>query len=334
MRVLGGGILAALALASGVSTAMAAPPVLSLPVGCTIGVGCEIQNYADNDTGRQASDFACGGLTYDGHKGTDFRLRDAASAVSGVGVLAGAAGVVKGVRDGVADVSIRDGGTRGVSGRECGNGVVLDHGEGWVTQYCHLKRGSVRVKPGASVARGAVLGEVGLSGFTEFAHLHFEVRKGAAIIDPFTGEELGTRAATTCGTGAASLWDARAAAVLAYKQAAFLAGGFAGAPVDLAALEAAPPAPVSSSASALLAFVRVLGVRAGDVETLTVTGPDGAAFVSKGPAAIAKAKVQWLSFAGRKRTSATWPAGIYNARYRLERSGETIIDERFGATVE
>ena len=99
------------------------------------------------------------------------------------------------------------------------------------------------------------------------------------------------------------------------------------------ALERALPAPPSSNAPALLAYARVLGVRAGDTETLTVTGPDGAPFVGKGPAPLVKAKVQWLSFAGRKRTGAPWPAGEYAARYRLERGARVIVDEEFAVRV-
>lgn len=308
------------------SPASAGPPSLSLPIACTIGPGCQIQNYADDDAGAGARDYACGGLTYDGHKGTDIRLRDVAAITRGVKVLAAADGVVKAVRDDMADISIRAAGPASVTGRECGNGVVIDHGEGWVTQYCHMRRGSIRVHSGAQVTRGDMLGTVGLSGFTEFAHVHFEVRNGAKIINPFTGVALG---AAACGSSSGTLWDASAAAALAYKQAAFLAGGFSAAPVTMSDMERGPPAAPISTSSALVAYARVLGVRAGDVEALTVTGPGGRAFAAKGPEPLAKAKVQWLSFAGRKLTSAAWTPGTYSATYSLERQGKKLIDERF-----
>ncbi len=305
-------------------------PSLSLPIGCTIGQGCQVQNYVDKDAGPGARDFACGGLTYDGHKGTDIRLRDAAAMNAGVVVRAAADGTVKGVRDEMADVSIRDAGAPDIKGRECGNGVVVEHGDGWVTQYCHMRRGSVRVKAGDKVARGGALGLVGLSGDTEFAHLHFELRKGETVVDPFTGMASGT---TVCGLSSSGLWEASAAAAIAYKPAALLVGGFADRGLDLPSLERAPPAAPGLRSPALVAYVRVLGVRAGDIETLTVIGPDGNAFVSKGPSPLAKAKVQWLSFAGRKRTGAAWPAGVYRARYKLERDGLIMLDETFSATL-
>ena len=37
-------------------------------------------------------------------------------------------------------------GPTATAGRNCGNGVTLDHGDGWQTQYCHMRRGSVAVK--------------------------------------------------------------------------------------------------------------------------------------------------------------------------------------------
>ena len=321
-------VACALIVAAGLtsSPASAGPPSLSLPIACTIGPGCQIQNYADDDAGTGVRDYACGGLTYDGHKGTDIRLRDVAAMTRGVNVLAAADGVVKALRDDMADVSIREAGSASVTGRECGNGIVVNHGEGWVTQYCHMRRGSIRVQSGAQVTRGDMLGVVGLSGFTEFAHVHFEVRNGAKIINPFTGVALG---AAACGSSSGTLWDASAAAALAYKPAAFLAGGFSAAPVTMSDAERAPPAAPNSTSSALVAYVRVLGVRAGDLETLTVTGPGGNVFATKGPEPLAKAKVQWLSFAGRKLTSAAWPPGTYSATYSLERQDKKIIDERF-----
>jgi hypothetical protein len=312
----------------------AAPPSLSLPIACKIGSGCQIQNYADNDASPAARDFACGGRTYDGHKGTDFRIRDLAAVMSGIKVLAGADGVVKSIRDGMADISIRDAGRSDISGRECGNGVLLQHGDGWVTQYCHLRRGSIRVKPSETVARGAVLGEVGLSGLTEFAHVHFEVRKNDTVIDPFTGEGLGARSAVQCEGNDGALWDARTLTALAYKPAAFLSGGFADGPVKLGATEEGPPTAPSSGSPALVAYVRVLGVRAGDLEDLTITDPDGAVFGSKGPTAIVASRALSLSFYGRKRTTETWPRGVYSAAYTLQRKGRVLIEERFSSRVQ
>ncbi len=58
--------------------------------------------------------------------------------------------------------------------RECGNGVVIAHAGGWETQYCHMAQGGLAVKPDQPVTTGQTLA-VGLSGLTEYPHLHFTV---------------------------------------------------------------------------------------------------------------------------------------------------------------
>ncbi len=56
-----------------------------------------------------------------------------------------------------------------------GNHVILDLGEGTYAFYAHLKKGSVRVKLGDRVKRGAELGRVGNTGNTSAPHLHLHV---------------------------------------------------------------------------------------------------------------------------------------------------------------
>ena len=103
----------------------------------------------DLDPSSQTKDFHCGKSTYDGHKGTDFRITNAKAYHQGIDVIAVADGTVLRARDGIRDklmVSARD--SLAVKGKECGNGLVIDHGDGWQSQYCHLKRGSLRGKSG------------------------------------------------------------------------------------------------------------------------------------------------------------------------------------------
>jgi murein DD-endopeptidase MepM/ murein hydrolase activator NlpD len=138
-RRLFGGAAAALALActpirGGTAHAQASAPVLSFPVPGENGAKCFVENYFDHDAGPGAKDNRSGKLTYDGHDGTDIRLPNLAAMRKGVEVLAAADGVVRAVRDGMADVSIRETGAAAGKGREAGNGVVVDHGGGWQTQ--------------------------------------------------------------------------------------------------------------------------------------------------------------------------------------------------------
>jgi len=68
---------------------------LGLPVACSPEDDCSIQNHVDLKEGPGVRDFACGVLTYDGHRGTDFQVRDLARMRAGVPVVAAAAGVVR-----------------------------------------------------------------------------------------------------------------------------------------------------------------------------------------------------------------------------------------------
>lgn len=63
-----------------------------------------------------------------------------------------------------------------------GNATVIDHGNGLATLYGH--QSAMFVTAGQQVARGAVIGLVGSTGFSTGPHLHFEVRVHGVPVDP------------------------------------------------------------------------------------------------------------------------------------------------------
>jgi len=63
-----------------------------------------------------------------------------------------------------------------------GNRVLIDHGNGFQTLYAHLSR--IYVTAGQTVKRGDQIGQMGSTGRSTGVHLHFELRKEGALVDP------------------------------------------------------------------------------------------------------------------------------------------------------
>jgi len=292
----------------------AAPPVFDLPVKCSPGRDCVVQNYFDHDPGPAFSDYTCGSLSYNGHDGTDIRLLDLAAMRRSFAVLASAAGVVVAVRDGEPDVDVRARGRKALKGRYAGNSVRVDHGDGWETQYSHLQRGSVLVRPGQKVASGELLGYVGLSGDTEFPHVEFRVSRYGKAVDPFYP------VSGKCGLHQDMLWSEAAASQLSYRAGGLLISGFSSAvPIQENAESGAYAfKEINADAVALIYWVELFGLRRHDRLVMELFAPDGRR-LAHSDRSIPDNKALWFAYAGKKRTLPKWPTGVYKAVFRLER---------------
>jgi murein DD-endopeptidase MepM/ murein hydrolase activator NlpD len=153
-----------------------------------------ITNFVDHDPDypNRVRDYNHGTRTYDvvgyNHSGTDYALYPFAWIKmdnDAVEVAAAADGVIVGKSDGNYD-------------RNCGfssaqwNAVYVQHADGTVAWYGHLKTNSLTAKAvGQSVAAGEYLGRVGSSGSSTSPHLHFELRtssgQSSQMIDPYFG---------------------------------------------------------------------------------------------------------------------------------------------------
>ncbi len=306
------------------AAAAAETPVFSLPVDCRLGESCWLVNFPDHDPGPGATDHRCGHLSYDTHKGTDIAILNDAAMRAGVDVLAAAPGTVKGLRDGMANSTRADleNGAR-IRGRECGNGVVIDHGAGWTTQYCHMAAGSLRVRSGERVGRGDVLGRIGRSGRTEFPHIHMAVRQGERVVNPFTGGS----ALSTCSPEQAAdgLWDPSLKTALAYPGPQPFHLGFATGRPAKADIEAGRLSDTAfgQDAGALVFWAEAFSLNRGDEVHLSLTAPGGG-LVAENRVTVDRPLAKAFWFVGRKRRGDAWAAGDYTGAISITRSGATV----------
>ncbi|AZC33173.1 peptidoglycan DD-metalloendopeptidase family protein [Pseudomonas chlororaphis] len=63
-----------------------------------------------------------------------------------------------------------------------GNTVFVDHGQGFISMFCHMSK--IDVKVGQQLARGGVVGKVGSTGRATGPHMHWNVSLNDARVDP------------------------------------------------------------------------------------------------------------------------------------------------------
>jgi murein DD-endopeptidase MepM/ murein hydrolase activator NlpD len=151
-----------------------------------------ISGFVDHDPGYpdQLLDWNCGTRSYDlasgyNHQGTDYftwpfawhKMNEDA-----VEIVAAAAGTIIQKYDGNFDRSCGFGGGQW-------NAVYVQHADGSIAWYGHMKSGSTTSKPvGATVAQGEYLGVVGSSGNSTGPHLHLEMYDpDGQLLDPYNG---------------------------------------------------------------------------------------------------------------------------------------------------
>ncbi len=295
-------------------------PKFAIPVECKLDKDCFILLYSDRDPSPKAVDFGCGRQTYDTHKGTDFAISDEKIMAKGVAVEAVAPGKVLRVRDGIPDRRVKNQSDRdAVKNIECGNGMVIDHGNGWETQYCHLRNGSVVVKPGTVVKTGTELGMVGESGLASFPHVHLSFRYQGKIVDPF----VGANAKSGCNIARNSIWQQP----LSYKPTGLIRGGFAAAAPTMDDLWSGKfyDTVLPGNSAALIFWVQIYGVLPGDEEHYQLFAPNGDRVIDN-KKEIKSAKKTWMGYVGKRNNSQSLAKGKWRGEYSLMRGNKVLVN--------
>lgn len=292
-------------------------PNLDWPVDCQFGKDCWIYNYVDMiPDDNKATDRFCGARSYDGHKGTDIGVLTIQDMQRGIDVVAPADGIVKKTRDGDIDSLKSNAEIEEIKAqrKECGNAILIDHGEGLETIYCHLKQNSIIVKPNRKVKAGDKIAQIGLSGMTEFPHLHFGVMVGSQVIDPFTNQPNTKQ----CGASTKGLWakdidDTNQRLVLNQ-------GGFSNEIISLNDIYDAQSAKeiIEQSSDKLIFWFSYLGAVKGDSIKIEILDPNLKPFTMR-EITQAKTRAQQFYYTGKKISSAPLQAGVYIGKVTITR---------------
>ena len=295
---------------------------LEQPIKCTLDEDCWAVNNVDFGRGCGAKDYMCQNKTYNGHKGVDFAIRDMEAMRQGVDVVAAAAGEIKAVRDGMSDISVRERGIASVKDVECGNGIVIAHVEGWETQYCHLKKGSIIVKTGQKITAGEKLGQVGLSGRTEYPHLHLSVRHNGRTVDPSYGDQ------DVCGKTPIPMWAGKLKLYPFHRTGNIYNFGFSIEKPNATKMREGLYRKVNFTKDApmLIGWADIFNVDQGDIISIEITQPNGS-ILTKNTIEIKKYQARYFIFAGKKQKGGNWPSGKYQLKitYTSKRTGDIAI---------
>lgn len=300
---------------------------LRLPVKCEIGKTCFLMKLVDHKKGPGVQDYRCGRLTDDEHKGTDIRLPTVKEmeAEPGVDVVAAASGTVLGVRKGMKDISVRKYDASTIAGVECGNGVRIEHKDGYTTQYCHLKQNSIIVKGGDEVKAGDVLGKIGMSGSAEVPHLHFQVSKEKEIIDPFNSLPMGS----ACARTNVSLWKQDAQKALEYQQTSVVASGFS---TEEPTMEGIVDGkyqenPFPADGKVMYYWVYGQGLQPEQTIEMKLEGPHGKE-LARSPVKLDKYNLVYLRYIGKKLKGKEWDSGEYKGRFSVSEMDDGVPRKR------
>ncbi len=308
-----------------------AQPALELPINCVLGRTCFIVDLYDH--GRNLDemgypflmDYTGNKRTTDDYYGTRFQVYNSTLADRGADITASADGVVVSVRDQLPSdpYAITVLGSR--LRESVGNSVVVDHGNGWETQYSGLLKNSVPVKRGDKVKAGDVLGKVQRFARQSYPTMHFVVRYKSIPIDPFVGVYDGM---FTTDLKRNPLWKDNFEQIAFTRDVGLIATGFS---KEVPDIERVKRSMLDSSYfrgddDQILFWSYAFGLKKGDKVTIAIYNPKGA-MVSRHEDILPKDQERYFAYVGRKAETYGLPQGVYRGSITVRREGETLLSD-------
>lgn len=217
-----------------------------------------------------------------------------------------------------------EGDREAIAGKDCGNGLVIDHGNGTEVQYCHLRRGSISPKAGDTLRRGEPIGMIAASGLAQFPHVHITVRVSGQVVDPGTGRKL----QDGCGKGSATatpLFSENIANTLGAGETAIMAIGLTGDVIDHGMLSVSgSPGDADTRSFNTVGWAWFINVRQGDRVRVTLRGPDGEVIAEQTSGPMERHKADYSAYSGKRGSP---EPGVYRMIASVLRN-ERVVMER------
>jgi hypothetical protein len=83
----------------------------------------------------------------------------------------------------------------------------------------------------------------------------------------------------------------------------------------------------------LVVYIRALGLKAEDVQSLTLTDPSGKTLAASALESVPRDQAQRLLYVGKPRPAAGWPSGRYRATYVVKRGGAIVLERSLDVTL-
>lgn len=258
---------------------------ITQPVQCILGEDCYIRQYVNVGQNGELVDYKGGFLTSMNQTGTDFALQTYEQMTKGVAVLAPASGTVTAIKSNMYDYyegakSIPQKAKIVGTKNYCGNYITIDHGEGWKSQLCHLRQHSILVAPGQTVNKSQMIGLVGCSGKTNAPYILFQLFHNEKAVDPFQNE----------------LWEPP----IPYQTTGVIDKGIISTISNLKTVQkvASNQKSLTPLDPYMIAWIRLYGVQAGDVQRFIFIQPDGLIYSKPIMDTIQKNYKEWFSYGG------------------------------------
>lgn len=307
---------------------------MGMPIACEYGKDCFISSLFSYEETQEESpeklirDYKCGRLTQAGEKSTRFALRNIQQIDEGVDVIAVDKGTVEAVHDGEKDIGASKANKTKIptTNNNCGNGVIIRHGRGFLTQYCHLQQGSLAVEVGQEVKKGDPLGKVGSSGTVSYPHLEFIVKRDNTAIDPFTGEGI-----TSCTQKKdfISLWDFKTDAMLSYVPTLLINASFTANIPNAEGVNNGRfiTSNLTNDEDRIVFWVNLMGLQKDDILEISITSPRGKTIALR-EKAFSRYEPFYFHYVGKRKSGAAWERGKYIGNVSLSRLKEDTAEQQ------